>query len=310
MHMYGSNMGTLQLRIKEEGNGKITEFNVRSGAIAGQGEASPFQAYEYALNKADWVGTPGQRSTAITITFRAKRGNGYKSDMAIDDITFSPECSIDPIPSCPAGHEPIQYVNATTAKKYYNCDKCKAGFAKSTGKNTPCDVCDSNAAYADETGQATCKPTSCGGGQYRKGNTRPASSVKNAGFTCYDGSAVPVCEGKCAYCGTDGFCCKKVKTESDLDHSIANGCGQFAGTSYDKYLCSAPPAKQFDPAFRPSVNPSPADGEPPYIANVFDPTQPADCATCPKGKVRRRAYTDTRGVHGVLLDHVFCRIIW
>ena len=306
-------MGILQLRIKEEGSGKITESNVRSGPIAGQSESSPFQAYEYPLNKADWVGTPGQRSTAITITFRAKRGNGYKGDMAIDDITFSPECSIDPTPSCPAGHEPIQYVNATTAKKYYNCDKCQAGFAKSTGKNTPCDLCDSNAAYANETGQATCKPTSCGGGQYRKGNTRPASSVKYAGGQCIrtTGASGGHClgAGKCAYCGTDGFCCKKVKTESDLDRSIANGCGQFAGTSYDDYTCSAPPAKQFDPAFRPSVNPSPADGEPPYIANVFDPTKPADCATCPKGKVRRRAYTDMRGVYRVLLDLVFCSVI-
>ena len=89
-------MGTLQLRIKEEGSGTLTEFNVQSGAISGQGETSPFQAYSYDLNKPEWVGTPGVQSTAITITFRAKRvydaSKGYEGDMAIDDIAFSPEC--------------------------------------------------------------------------------------------------------------------------------------------------------------------------------------------------------------------------
>ena len=88
-------MGTLQLRIKEEGSGEITAFDVQSGAISGQVETSPFQAYSYPLDNPDWVGTPGVQSTAITITFRAKRHSSakpYKGDMAIDDIAFSPEC--------------------------------------------------------------------------------------------------------------------------------------------------------------------------------------------------------------------------
>ena len=55
----------------------------------------------------------------------------------------------------------------------------------------------------------------------------PPSALENSGKNCWDGCNKQ--QGRCNWCGTDGYCCRK-------GWSIGNGCdGTFGGTGH--HLC-------------------------------------------------------------------------
>ena len=77
-HMYGSNMGTLHIDL-HDGTNWINDF---SPAIVGQQQTSGGAAWlERTFDVSAYAGQ------SIQIRFRAERGNGFRSDMAIDDFS-------------------------------------------------------------------------------------------------------------------------------------------------------------------------------------------------------------------------------
>jgi hypothetical protein len=78
-HMYGSNMGTLNVDISTDGGASYTSIWSRSG----QDQNSNGAAWkQITLNLSAYIGQ------TVNIRFRGLTGNGYRSDMAIDNISL------------------------------------------------------------------------------------------------------------------------------------------------------------------------------------------------------------------------------
>ena len=85
-HMYGSNMGTLHIDL-HNGTNWINDF---TAAIVGEQHSSGSDAWsEKTFSIAAYAGQ------SIQIRFRAERGNGYRSDMAVDDFELF---TVSPLP--------------------------------------------------------------------------------------------------------------------------------------------------------------------------------------------------------------------
>ncbi|MEO0895149.1 MAG: T9SS type A sorting domain-containing protein [Bacteroidota bacterium] len=105
-HMYGSNMGTLQVYVISEGD------TTQAWTLTGQQQSSNAEGWREGI--ADLSAFAGK---VVQLEFRGVRGNGNNSDMAIDDIFLFDPAPIDPgvvsvnepiLPTCYGATETIE----------------------------------------------------------------------------------------------------------------------------------------------------------------------------------------------------------